>query len=692
MDIQTLPVTALKGVGPRVADKLKKLNLTTVQDVLFHLPYRYQDRTRIQAIGSLQPGQEAVVVADIDVADVVFRRKRVLVCHISDGTGKLLLRFFHFSAAQQSRLVRGNKIYCYGEVRAGSQGLEMVHPEYEVYDAAFEPAAEEQLTPVYPTTEGVHQIGIRKIAQQALDHYLPSIPEWLPDEVLADIKLPALKDAVHEVHRPLSSDDTVLLQAGYHPSQQRLAFEEILAHQLSMQQMRAAHQKHAAPQLSPDNTLTEHLSDRLIAALPFTLTAAQQRVAAEVLFDLALVRPMQRLVQGDVGCGKTLIAAIAAAQTIEAGYQVAVMAPTEILVEQHANNFRSWFEALGIDVITLTGSMTQKTRNSALALLASGESVLVIGTHALFQDDVEFHKLGLMVVDEQHRFGVNQRLALREKGHLQKHPHQLVMTATPIPRTLAQTIYADLDISVIDELPPGRKPVTTVVITESRRPEIVERVLQRCRHGQQAYWVCPLIEESEVLQLQTATDTEAALKEALPELNIGLIHGRLKATEKEKIMRAFKNGELHLLVATTVIEVGVDVPNATLMIIENAERLGLSQLHQLRGRVGRGDGDSSCVLMYQKLTGLGRKRLAVMRETNDGFEVAQQDLELRGPGEMFGTRQTGLPRFHIADLARDQALLPAVQKTATLLQQRYPQHIEPLVRRWVQRIDDYSSV
>ena len=701
MDIQTLSVTELKGVGPRVADKLKRLDLHTVQDVLFHLPFRYQDRTRIQPIGSLRPGEEVVIVGTIEVAEVAFRGKRNLLVRISDGTGMITLRFFHFSAAQQSRLKRGNRIYCYGEARAGKSGLEMVHPEYEVFNGDTEIAVEEQLTPVYPTTEGVHQIGIRKLAQQALDHYLENIAEWLPEEVLTDIKLPSLKQAVYQVHRPENADEAALLQQGIHPSQQRLVFEEILAHQLSLQQVRLANQKHMAPSLQTENKLYK----QLITQLPFTLTGAQVRVINEVQTDLNQQHPMQRLVQGDVGCGKTLIAAAAAAQAIEAGYQVAIMAPTELLVEQHAHNFEQWFKPLGIDVVVLVGSQRTKLRQSVLEVIASGERKLIIGTHALFQEEVVFSKLGLMVVDEQHRFGVNQRLALREKGYPKEyeqgrennnnqsvHPHQLVMTATPIPRTLAQTIYADLNVSIVDELPPGRKPVTTVVIADNRRPEVVERVLHACQQGRQAYWVCPLIEESEVLQLQTATDTEAALKEALSELNIGLVHGRMKASEKENIMRRFKKGEIDLLVATTVIEVGVDVPNATLMIIENAERLGLSQLHQLRGRVGRGHEDSSCVLMYQTLSELARKRLAVMRETNDGFEVARHDLELRGPGEMLGTRQTGMQSFHIADLVRDQALLPAVQKTASLLQHKYPQNIEPLIRRWVQRSGDYSNV
>ncbi|MDH5648439.1 MAG: ATP-dependent DNA helicase RecG [Gammaproteobacteria bacterium] len=689
MDIQSQPLTVLKGVGPRVADKLKKMNLHTVQDVLFHLPFRYQDRTRIQAIGALQPGDQAVIVGKIEVADVVFRRKRNLVCRVSDGTGFITLRFFHFSVAQQTRLQRGNTLQCYGEVRKGQAGLEMVHPEYEVYEGEVEIKAEEELTPVYPTTEGVHQIGIRKLAQQALDHYLEKIHEWLPPEVLAEINLPPLKDAVHGVHRPLSSRDATLLQQGQHPSQQRLAFEELLAHQLSMQQKRAQNQQHRAPDL----TAPGRLHKKLLAHLPFSLTGAQQRVIEEVQQDLTHAFPMQRLVQGDVGSGKTLIAAAAAAQAIEAGYQVAVMAPTELLVEQHAQNFQRWFKPLGIDVVLLTGSQAKKFRQSVLDVIASGERKLIIGTHALFQEDVVFHKLGLMIVDEQHRFGVNQRLALREKGGGDNtYPHQLVMTATPIPRTLAQTIYADLNVSVVDELPPGRKPVTTVVIGDNRRAEVVQRVEHACQQGRQAYWVCPLIEESETLQLQTATDTEAALKEALPQLNIGLVHGRMKAADKEKAMARFKRGELDLLVATTVIEVGVDVPNATLMIIENAERLGLSQLHQLRGRVGRGHEDSVCVLMYQTLSELARKRLAVMRETNDGFEVARQDLELRGPGELLGIRQTGMPQFHIADLMRDQALLPAVQKTAGLLQTKYPEHIAPLIRRWVQREQDYGSV
>ncbi|KPK67895.1 MAG: ATP-dependent DNA helicase RecG [Acidithiobacillales bacterium SM23_46] len=690
MDLATLSLSVLKGAGPKLRDKLSRLGLRTVQDVLFHLPLRYQDRTHITPIGAIAPGQEALVVGQIELADVAFRRRRTLIVRVADGTGSLILRFFHFNSAQQENFARGRKAKLFGEVRAGPGGLEMVHPEYELSDDHMVVAPDAHLTPVYPTTEGVHQLGLRKLTDQALDRYLGAIHEWLPAELLAPLKLPTLQEALAFVHRPPPGAPVDALLAARHPAQQRLAFEEMLAFHLSLKRLRARMRRHSAPVLVGAGSLYT----RFLASLPFTPTGAQQRVLAEIGRDLRMPHPMQRLVQGDVGSGKTLVAAGACLAAIDAGWQAAVMAPTELLAEQHWRNFAHWLAPLGLQVAFLTGSLPAKTRRAMVADVSEGRASLVIGTHALFQEDVQFHRLGLIVVDEQHRFGVHQRLQLREKGAADGLvPHQLIMTATPIPRTLAQSFYADLDVSVIDELPPGRKPVDTVVIPDARRPEVVTRVRDACLTGRQAYWVCPLIEESENLELQTATQTAEALVGALPELRIALVHGRMKAAEKERIMAAFKAGSVHLLVATTVIEVGVDVPNASLMIIENAERLGLSQLHQLRGRVGRGGAQSTCVLLYQSpLSTAARERLAAVRETNDGFEIARRDLDMRGPGEVLGTRQTGDQQFHIADLVRDQALLPKIEEAAALLLEKYPAHVEPIIARWLGRRESYGEV
>jgi ATP-dependent DNA helicase RecG len=690
MDLAELPVTTLKGVGPKLREKLERFGLRTVQDVLFHLPFRYQDRTRLTPIGSLVPGREAVVIGKVELADVVYRGRRNLVVRVADGTGHLMLRFFHFNTAQRDNLVRGRTVRLFGEVRGGPMGLEIVHPEYEFVEDGSVPTAEANLTPVYPTTTGLHQLSLRKLTQSALDKYLKHIQEWLPEEILAPLKLPTLQEALAYVHRPPPGAPVERLEEYRHPAQARLAFEEMLAYHLSLKRLRARFRQQRAPQLQGAGQLLA----ALIRSLPFQPTGAQQRVIGEITRDLSEAHPMQRLVQGDVGSGKTLVAAAACVMAIEAGWQAAVMAPTELLAEQHWHNFTRWLHPLGIEVALLSGKLNARTRRAMLAGVVSGQAPLVVGTHALFQEEVAFDKLGLIVVDEQHRFGVHQRLQLREKGSRDgRLPHQLIMTATPIPRTLAQSVYADLDVSIIDELPPGRKPVDTVVIPDSRRAEVVSRVRAACLTGRQAYWVCPLIQESEALELQAATDTEAALRAALPELHVALVHGRLKPPEKAHIMTAFKDGQVQLLVATTVIEVGVDVPNASLMIIENAERLGLSQMHQLRGRVGRGPAQSSCVLMYQlPLSENARARLAVMRTTNDGFEIARQDLEMRGPGEVLGTRQTGEQQFHIADLLRDQALLPQIEQAAQSLQQNYPQHVAPIIRRWLGGRESYAEV
>ena len=715
MDVAALPVSVLKGVGPKVREKLTRLGLTTVQDVLFHLPHRYQDRTRITPIGRLRPGMEAMITGEIELADIVYRGRRSLVVRLADGTGHIHLRFFYFNATQRDNLARGRRLRCFGEVRFGPAGFEMAHPEYAVLAEGETAQPEATLTPVYPATEGVHQMTLRKLTLAALERYLDKIPEWLPPETLTELKLTTLQEALSLVHRPPPGVDVAALESGQHPAQQRLAFEELLAFHLSLKRRRAQMQAYQAPLIGERRNLVQ----QLLTQLPFRLTGAQQRVLEEIHADLLKSHPMQRLVQGDVGSGKTVVAAAAALVAVEAGFQVAIMAPTELLAEQHLRNFTGWLEPLRIPVAGLSGRLNGRARLNIIEAIGSGKVPVAVGTHALFQEDVAFSNLGLIVVDEQHRFGVHQRLALREKGAVgNRRPHQLILTATPIPRTLAQSLYADLDVSVIDELPPGRKPVETVAVPETRRDDIVARVRAACAAGRQAYWVCPLIEDnsvgngigrasarpagvrakdgayqSETLELQTATDTHEALRAALPDIKISLVHGRLKSAEKEKIMAAFKAGQVQLLVATTVIEVGVDVPNASLMVIENAERLGLSQLHQLRGRVGRGARESHCVLLYQPPLGdMARTRLSALRETNDGFEIARRDLELRGPGELLGTRQAGLPAFHIADFLRDHAWLPRVHAAAEQLQTRYPERVEPIVRRWLGGAEQYAGV
>jgi ATP-dependent DNA helicase RecG len=672
-------VAALRGVGPALAEKLGKLGVAQVQDLLFVLPSRYEDRTRISAIGSARPGSRVVVEGEVQLTEVVFRRRRQLLSRITDGTGSLTLRFFYFSGAQQANLARGTRIRCFGEVRRGPLGLEIVHPEYRRVSADA-PPLEEVLTPIYPTTEGVPQPRLRALIDAALrEATAAGVRDWVPGNVLAKLDLPPLLDALTMMHRPPRDADLAELLSGRHPAQRRLAFEELLAHQLSLRLLRQTIQSDPAEPLRDPDTLER----RLLKSLPFTLTGAQSRALAEVDRDLAATRPMVRLVQGDVGCGKTVVAAAAAARAVGSGMQAALMAPTELLAEQHAKNFERWFRELGIPVALVTGSLPPRARRSALQAVASGAIKLVVGTHALFQESMEFARLGLVIVDEQHRFGVHQRLALREKGaHAGTLPHQLIMTATPIPRTLAMTAYADLDVSVIDELPPGRTPIRTTVFPQSRRAEIVARVHARIAGGSQAYWVCPLIEESEELRYQAAEETAAALAEALPDVKVGLVHGRMPSREKERCMYAFKEGKIGLLVATTVIEVGVDVPNATLMVIENAERMGLAQLHQLRGRVGRG----------AQASVVARTRLHVIRETNDGFEIARRDLELRGPGELLGTRQTGLADMRVADLVRDSDLLPDVQSAAEFLLKQDLEAVEGLTSRWVGGKIQYGRV
>jgi ATP-dependent DNA helicase RecG len=633
------PVTALRGVGDALALRLRALGVETTQDLLFLLPSRYEDRTRVVPLGELLPGQRAAVEGEVLLTEVAFRGRRQMLCKIADGSGFLTLRFFYFTAQQQNGLARGVRIRCFGEARRGPQGLEIVHPEYRRVDSSAAKAAEDHLTPIYPATEGVTQGRLRQLVGLALDQTAAQdLEDWLPAAMLEDSRLPSLRDALLYVHRPPADAPVEQLLEWRHPAQRRLAFEELLAHQLSLKLLRQRIQSDPGWPLVTDGALKADL----LSALPFQLTAAQTRVLREIEQDLRHAKPMLRLVQGDVGCGKTLVAALAATQAVQLRRQVALMAPTELLADQHALNFKRWFEPLGIPIALLTGRQTGKARAAALAGIREGHAPIVIGTHALFQESVEFASLALVIVDEQHRFGVHQRLRLREKGGRDgNQPHQLIMTATPIPRTLAMTAYADLDVSIIDELPPGRTPVKTVVLAGTRREEVVVRIRTACLEGRQAYWVCPLIDESEEMPYQAAEETAAALAAALPELAVGLVHGRMPSAAKESTMRRFKDGEIQLLVATTVIEVGVDVPNATLMVIENAERMGLAQLHQLRGRVGRGRHASSCLLLYRPpLSPLARERLAVMRDTNDGFVVARRDLELRGPGELLGTRQT----------------------------------------------------
>lgn len=684
------PVTALRGVGASLAERLGRLGITQVQDLLFLLPLRYEDRTRVSPIGTLSPGVRAVIEGEIQLTEVVFRRRRQLLTRVSDGSGFLTLRFFYFSASQQEGLARGTRLRCFGEVRRGPMGVEMIHPEYRRM-LGPQQALEQTLTPIYPLTEGVPQGRLRALIAQALGELnTAGVHDWLPHEVTENLGLPSLRAALRYVHHPPRDARLAELSAGRHPAQRRLAFEELLAHQTSLRLLKRAAKTDPAWPLGDE----QQIAARLLASLPFRLTDAQARALSEVEADLRSDRPMVRLVQGDVGCGKTVVAALAAARAAGSGGQAALMAPTELLAEQHARNFRAWFEPLGLPVALLSGTQPARARRSALEAVASGEVRIAVGTHALFQEGIAFSNLNLVIVDEQHRFGVQQRLRLQEKGRVQgRFPHQLIMTATPIPRTLAMTAYADLDVSVIDTLPPGRTPVQTVVLPEARRDAVVARVEQACRSGRQAYWVCPLIEESEELRSQAAEETAAALAAALPEIRVGLVHGRLASAKKDAAMLAFQAGRTQLLVATTVIEVGVDVPNATLVVIENAERMGLAQLHQLRGRVGRGTAASTCVLLYRApLSQLARQRLQVMRRTTDGFEIARRDLELRGPGELLGTRQTGLAQMRVADLIRDADLLPRVQAAAEVLLKRYPDTIARLSARWLAGGEQYGRV
>lgn len=689
-NLAKIPVTTLKGVGPGMASKLEKIGLASLQDLLFHLPLRYEDRTRITAVRDLMPGIFTNIIGEVTDNQIIQGKRRMMLVTINDGSGIINLRFFHFSASQKNNLAIGLSIRCYGEINRGMRGFEMVHPEYKALDQdqPLTPV-DETLTPVYSTTDGLRQISLRNLTEQALNRLQRGkVEELLPAQICHQQY--DLAEALALIHRPPPDTSVALIENGKHPAQLRLIKEELLAHNLSMLKLRASSDHHPAVSLAID----QQLEKKFLSSLPFSPTGAQARVTGEIRNDLLKQMPMMRLVQGDVGSGKTLVAALAALTAIGQGFQVALMAPTEILAEQHAINFHHWFEPLGISVGWLAGKTKAKAKRHALEHIANGNMQMVIGTHALFQEQVVFNKLALIVIDEQHKFGVHQRLSLREKGAWQgNYPHQLIMTATPIPRTLAMTAYADLDTSVIDELPPGRTPITTIALPDSRRDDVIERIRQGCTTDKrQAYWVCTLIEESEVLECQAAEDTAVHLQAQLPELKIGLVHGRMKADEKQAIMERFKIAEIDLLVATTVIEVGVDVPNSSLMVIENPERLGLAQLHQLRGRVGRGSVASHCVLMYKApLSKTATKRLNVLRESNDGFVIAQKDLEIRGPGELLGTKQTGLADLKIADLQRDAHLIPEVQQQARLIWQQYPEHANALINRWLANREQYSN-
>lgn len=688
MKLEQTSVTVLKGVGAKLAEKLQRLEITTLQDLLFHLPLRYEDRTHIWPMSDLMPGMHVSVCGIIQKVDTLFGRRRILNCRISDEHGSITLTFFNFNQGQKNAMQTGLRLRAFGEIRRGKHGWEMVHPDYQISSDEESVQVEAELTPVYPTTEGLRQLTLRQLTDQALSmvHSYPP-EELIPEQTGLLSGLPNLTQALQLLHRPTPDIALESLEKGEHPALQRLVIEELCAHQLSLLTLRHKAQQEPAIPLPPVTTQQAKLLD----TLGFTPTKAQQRVAQEISHDLEKSQPMMRLVQGDVGSGKTLVAALAALQALAHEHQVALMAPTEILAEQHLNNFSRWFTPMGFTIDWLAGKQKRKARKEALSRIASGKTQLIVGTHAIFQEQVQFANLALVIIDEQHRFGVHQRLALREKGTRGQIPHQLVMTATPIPRTLAMTAYADLALSVIDELPPGRTPVTTVVVPDTRRDEVIERVRQACHSEErQAYWVCTLIEESEALQCQAAEDTAEQLQQRLPELHIALVHGRMKPQEKQWVMDEFKAHRIDLLIATTVIEVGVDVPNASLMIIENPERLGLAQLHQLRGRVGRGKIASHCVLLYHSpLSKTATARLGVLRNSNDGFVIAERDLQIRGPGELLGTRQTGLINFKIADLMRDQALLDPARELANQVLAQCPKQAAPLIQRWLGQRQKY---
>ncbi len=669
--------------GNTLQDKLARIGIAREQDLVLHLPLRYEDQTHLCPLSALKPGQAWQVEGVVANTEIQYRGRRQLVCLLDDGAergAQLVLRFFHFYPNQQKALAPGKRVRAFGEVRDGHFGLEMVHPSFQI--VAPGTPLPDRLTPVYPTTAGLSQDALRKLVRRALLSDPAYLSETLPPWTREPRRLWGFAQAVHFLHEPPPEAANAAAQATLdqrtHPAWTRLKFDELLAQQLSLKMHRRARARRKAPRLPGDGSL----SRELLARLPFTLTRAQQRVVAEIRRDLARAEPMQRLLQGDVGSGKTIVAALAALQAIESGYQVAFMAPTEILAEQHYRKLAAWLDGLPLSIAWLSGGLPAKDRKKALAAIVGGEAQLAVGTHALFQEEVVLPKLGLAIVDEQHRFGVAQRLALRQKGI--GDAHQLMMSATPIPRTLAMSFYADLDVSVIDQMPPGRTPVTTKLVSQRRRGEIVERVRKIAAAGQQVYWVCPLIEESEKLELQTAVALHAELTGTLSDFRVGLLHGRMKPAEKAATMDGFVRGEVDVLVATTVIEVGVDVPNASMMVIEHAERFGLAQLHQLRGRVGRGADESVCVLLFEEpMSDLAKARLKVIYENHDGFEIARQDLLIRGPGEFLGARQSGVPLLRFADLERDVALIERARDAADELLRREPAAAQAHLERWL---------
>ncbi|MDX8385869.1 MAG: ATP-dependent DNA helicase RecG [Gallionella sp.] len=698
-------------ISPATLSKLAKLGIHHRSDLLLHLPLRYEDETHLAPIETVQPGETIQVQGEIIHSEVMYRPRRTLVCRLRDSGGELYLRFINFYPSQQKQLAEGKLIRAIGEVRMGYYGLEMVHPKCRAVDD--ETPLQQSLTPVYPTTAGLRQATLSKLITNALE--LLPLTDTLPERILKKLRLADFGESLKVLHNPSPDISSVMLEDRSHSAWQRIKFDELLAQQLSMRIHHRERGKRKASAMKAKGRLTS----KLIKALPFKLTKAQQKTFSEISHDINRPYPMQRLLLGDVGSGKTIVAALAALQAIENDYQVALMAPTEILAEQHFLKLCDWLIPLGIAPVWLSGSLKKKEKKLATYKIASGETQLAIGTHALFQSSVVFQNLGLAIVDEQHKFGVQQRLALHKKGiskgasgvHQNARgseanteqtddiveseiiPHQLMMSATPIPRTLAMSYYADLDVSVIDELPPGRTPVATKLISDARREEVFERVRAACMAGGQAYWVCPLIDESEALQLQTAIETYQLLMDTFPDLRVGLVHGRLDNAEKVRVMSSFKAGELQLLVATTVIEVGVDVPNASMMVIDHAERMGLAQLHQLRGRVGRGAAESLCVLLYQQpLSELARERLKIIYESTDGFEIAQQDLRLRGPGELLGARQSGVAMLRFADINADEDLLNQARLTADELLSDFPEAAQLHLQRWMANKHDYLHV
>lgn len=678
-------VHQLQGVGNASAALLEKLNIFNTDDLLFHLPRDYEDRSTIIPMNQLVVGRSYLLEGIVKGVDFPPGKRKSMAVLLDDDFGKVTLRFYHVYKGITDRAKVGNRLRIFGEVRVGARGLELYHPEIQVI-SEHTPLPQTQLTAIYPSTEGLTQPKIREYVKQALQQHSDDLPELLPKKLTNGY---ALKEALDYIHHPPVDANMVQLSQGSHPAQQRLIFEELVAHQVSLLTRRAYIQQIEAPSFSPSKKYTK----ALLSALPFEMTGAQKRVSKEIEDDLKLNKPMLRLIQGDVGAGKTLVAGVAACHALEEGWQVALMAPTEILAEQHYLNFKKWFEPLGLSVSWLSGKQKGKARAAAEQIIKDGSAHLIVGTHALFQENVEFAKLGLVIIDEQHRFGVDQRLALRNKGLDGMTPHQLVMTATPIPRTLAMSAYGDLDTSVIDELPPGRTPIQTVTIPLDRREEVLNRIATNCAEDKQAYWVCTLVEQSETLDAQAAEATYQEIRERFPHLKVGLVHGKMKADEKQSVMQQFKDNELQLLIATTVIEVGVDVPNASIMVIENAERLGLSQLHQLRGRVGRGAKASFCALLYKNpLSQNGQERLRIMRETNDGFLIAEKDLEIRGPGELLGTKQTGDMGFRVAKLERDDHLLSQAHYVAQQILKDYPTHADALLKRWLPEAPRYAYV